>query len=314
MNLEIVGAGPYREWFCSCPFHVYGSPDFLELNAHKCEEVRYMLFHDSKVRAGLAVGLKGHELCSPFSAPFGGWVFPPSTSVKTVYETVDALCQFVLSSGMGMCLTLPPAFYSPDTIGKTVTALMGHPDVEMAHTDVNYHFDLETIGREGYEALLQRNAKKNLAHARRCGLTFEQVHGARGVEEAYRLIAANRHYKGYPLKMSLQDVIDTIHVVEADFFVVRQKDETVAAAQVFHVLEDVVQVIYWGGHPRHEDVRPVNFLAAELVAFYLARGVRIIDVGPSSEQGIPNFGLCSFKESIGCQASPKHTFRIKARE
>ena len=314
MDLQIVNAGLYREWFGSCPSHVYGSPDFLSLNADKCEEVRYMLFHDGKVRAGLAVGLKGAELCSPFSAPFGGWVFPPATSVKTVYEVVDALCRFVLSSGMGLCLTLPPAFYGSDVIGKTIAALMGHPDVEMAYTDVNYHFDLETVGRVGYEALLQRNAKKNLAHARRCGLTFEQVHGAGGIEEAYRLIASNRHHKGYPLKMSLQDVIDTTHVVEADFFVVRQKDETVAAAQVFHVQEAIVQVIYWGGHPLHEDVRPVNYLAAELVAFYLARGIRIIDVGPSSERGIPNFGLCRFKESIGCQASVKHTFRMKARQ
>jgi len=36
--------------------------------------------------------------------------------------------------------------------------------------------------------------------------------------------------------------------------------------------------------------------------------MRYIDIGPSTENSIPNYGLCEFKESIGCDISPKYTF------
>ena len=31
-------------------------------------------------------------------------------------------------------------------------------------------------------------------------------------------------------------------------------------------------------------------------------------IGPSTESSIPNYGLCEFKESIGCEINQKFTF------
>ena len=33
-----------------------------------------------------------------------------------------------------------------------------------------------------------------------------------------------------------------------------------------------------------------------------------VDIGPSTENSEPNYGLCEFKEGIGCKIVPKYTF------
>ena len=38
--------------------------------------------------------------------------------------------------------------------------------------------------------------------------------------------------------------------------------------------------------------------------------VVILDIGPSTENGIPNYGLCEFKESIGCSVTMKYSFEL----
>lgn len=82
----------------------------------------------------------------------------------------------------------------------------------------------------------------------------------------------------------------------------------VAAAQVFHVAKDTAQVIYWGDLAAYSHLRTMNRLAAFMYDHFSRLGVRILDIGPSTEDGEPNYGLCSFKEDIGCEVCTKHVF------
>ena len=38
--------------------------------------------------------------------------------------------------------------------------------------------------------------------------------------------------------------------------------------------------------------------------------LKVLDIGPSSVEGVPNYGLCSFKENIGCTISLRHVFQL----
>jgi len=42
--------------------------------------------------------------------------------------------------------------------------------------------------------------------------------------------------------------------------------------------------------------------------YYNNLNIKIIDVGPSSIFSVPDYGLCDFKESLGCHVSLKKTF------
>ena len=54
----------------------------------------------------------------------------------------------------------------------------------------------------------------------------------------------------------------------------------------------------------------MNYLAFSLFSYYFDKGLRILDIGPSTENGTPNYGLCEFKENIGCSVTLKYSFEL----
>jgi len=78
---------------------------------------------------------------------------------------------------------------------------------------------------------------------------------------------------------------------------------------VFHVSSVVVQVVYWGDLPEYAHLKTMNFLSYKLFEYYTGTNIHVIDIGPSTENSIPNFGLCEFKESVGCEITNKLTFQ-----
>lgn len=126
-----------------------------------------------------------------------------------------------------------------------------------------------------------------------------------------KFIRINRETKGYQLRMSYEANEATIQLVKADFFLVKLDDTAVASAMIFYVAEGIVQVIYWGDLPGYNDQKVMNYLSYQLVSHYIDKGMKILDIGPSSENSTPNFGLCDFKEGIGCVIDPKITWTLK---
>ena len=55
----------------------------------------------------------------------------------------------------------------------------------------------------------------------------------------------------------------------------------------------------------------MNFLSFHVFQYYKNQGIEIVDIGPSTENSIPNYGLCEFKESIGCDILIKTEFYKK---
>ena len=110
--------------------------------------------------------------------------------------------------------------------------------------------------------------------------------------------------------MTWDQIQETVKVIKADFFIVQQAaGKAIAAAMVFHVAEKIVQVVYWGDLPDFAHLKTMNFLSYKVFEYYKSKEIRIIDIGPSTENSIPNFGLCEFKESIGCDITSKFSFK-----
>jgi len=111
--------------------------------------------------------------------------------------------------------------------------------------------------------------------------------------------------------MTFEQIINTIQLIPADFFMVQQKvGESIGAAIVFHVADNIVRVIYWGDLPELSHMRTMNFLSFKIFEYYKNLGTEIIDVGISTVNSVPNNGLCEFKESIGCQTGLQYSFTL----
>jgi hypothetical protein len=311
MEILEVKESDYNE-IISSPYHVFGSAAFNDLNRNKCEKVHYLLFREGKFRLGIIGGIRNQGFFSPFSAPFGGYMYiSDDIRLQYIEEAIRILVTWARGKGyLSVIISLPPMLYESTFIAKQVNCLW-REGFEISKIDLNYSFNLECFN-ENYPDIIWYNARKNLKIAINSGLSLFECKTEQEKFLAYDIICRNREGRGFPLRMSWQQVADTIQIISADFFLVFSDHQTaVASAIVFHINEIVVQVIYWGDLQGYSELKLMNFLAFKVFEHYKSIGIKIVDVGPSTENSIPNYGLCEFKESIGCTINHKYTLTKK---
>lgn len=312
MEISKVTAKEYLQVFPK-PWSLFNSVAFSELNKEKCLDVHYLLFRDSKLRLGMIVGEKEDGLYVPFSAPYGGYSFNSSVSVTCYDEACAALKEYACNLGKPLCITIAASIYDSTDNTKLYSALV-RGGAKILYADINQHFELSRFAH--YEELLDSKNRNKLRNALNGDLTFVKLDSKNpsDVARAYEVIRTNHAERGFPLHMSLQNVLDTIRIIPADFFVVSDAEgHDVAAAQIFHATEDIYQVIYWGDVPSFSYLKSMNFLSYKVFEYYFKNcgNVRLLDIGTSSLHGEPNYGLCEFKENIGCYSTLKYSLVLK---
>ena len=308
--MEIVEAG-YREYstIIAEPYHIFGSAAFNHINEDKAESVHYLLFKEGKYRLGMIGGIRNNIFISPFSAPFGGFSFiQEDVRISYIDEAIQLLNEWVKKKGVKeIKITLPPTIYHESFLSKQINSLYRNGFM-IEKTDLNYAYCLQQFD-QNYAASIWYNARKNLKIALANNFSFRLGETADEKQTAYNIIKQNREARGFPLRMTWEQVQLSVSVIPADFFLVSNRDLLpVAAAVVFHLKPGVVQVIYWGDLPEHAHLKTMNFLSFKIFEYYHKLKLDIIDIGPSTENSIPNYGLCEFKESIGCGISCKFSF------
>ena len=306
MQIDMVQPGEYRQLFPH-PRHVFNSVDFTELNKEKCSSVQYLCFSENKARIGLVVGEKDGQFWSPFSAPFGGFDANQPDRIEYYDEAVALLKAHLEAAGKSLIIVLPPTVYGSYT-AKMYNALI-RGGAQLLFSELNYAYELDRF--KDFEANLERSARKNFHNARQYPFEFQQLERTpENITRAYTVIRDNRESKGYALQMSLESVLRTAPVVGAEFFMMSLDGADVAAAMVYPVTEGINQVIYWGDAPGYADCRAMNYFTYKVFEHYFDQGLKVLDIGPSSVEGIPNYGLCSFKENLGCTISLRHVFQL----
>ena len=309
MEIIEVSSSEYGDVIKS-PYHVFATAEFNHLNREKTEEVHYLLFREDKIRLGIIFGRKDKVLSSPFSAPFGGFSFV-SENVRLQYleESIGTLSNWASSRRVqSIEITIPPPFYNQSFIAKQVNCLwrMGY---EFSVIDLNFSYDICRIG-DSIQERIWRNARKNLRISSEAGLNLIIASDDQQRRSAYDIIAQNRIHRGFPLRMSWEQVMETSKLIPADFFIVENSNKVlIASAIVFHISEKIIQVIYWGDLLGYSELKPMNFLSYRLYEYYKLLGEEYMDIGHSTELSVPNYGLCEFKDSIGCSVNPRFTMK-----
>lgn len=304
LELDVLA---YEKFFPN-PYHVFNTARFNDLNSSKCEKVYYLAFKDSKVRLGIVFGMRDFKLIAPFSAPFGGF---EATSDDVRLNQIDAALNALevwakQNDFTDIKITLPPVFYNRNFINKLSNCLY-RAQFETVTLDLNYQFSVSKLEKDYMKDVIWYNARKNLNRSLQAGLTFEKIDNSQGIL-AYNIIAQNRKERGFPLRMTWDQIEATMNIIAIDFFLVKKENEAIASALIFHVAPSIVQVVYWGDLPAFSEHKTMNFLSYSVFNYYKENGIDIVDIGPSTEDSIPNFGLCEFKEGIGCDISNKSVF------
>ena len=139
------------------PLHAFGSPDFIRLNETKAEAVYYLMFKDSKYRLGLIVGICEGIAKSPFSAPFGGFVFiNQEVKIHHIDHALNALIKWAESKEIKeIRITLPPSLYHPSFIAKQLSSFY-RTGFKIEEIDLNYSFHQQKLKKLNQNLVMQQ--------------------------------------------------------------------------------------------------------------------------------------------------------------
>lgn len=305
MYLRFTTSKEYYEAFPH-PRNVFGSRDFIALNTPRAEAVRYIIGYDDKgaPRLGMIAGLRDGEWHCPFSAPFGEIAYRKPQSLEHIYDFMVELARRFAPAPLD--ITLPPEIYDPAMLSKVAGVIVNLGPARL-RMEYNYHYPLSQFPE--FRSHLDAAFRNHFNHALAEGFELEKTEDT---ERVYGIIAANRAHRGYPLAMSLEQVRATLDVVKADLFVLRHPEGDTASALIYHTAPGIAQVIYWGDCPGHDKARPMNILPYFVLRYYADHqpDIHTLDIGPASSEGIPNPGLCHYKEAFGCRCSLKLVARL----
>ena len=305
--IEEVSKEQYKE-IVNNTFSGFDKIDFIELNKYKVDEVKYFIFEDGKKRFGFVAGIKDGVLKSPFSATFSCFSEISNNKILYYHKAIKSLIEWSKDHNIKkIIICTPPLFYDENHITKFQNALFCN-GFKILDYDVN--FQLNLINKRLYDSIINTDARRNIKIAEKNNLIFQKTYD---ISSVYKVIKQNREEKGYPLWMSEQNIIDTSKIIKSDYFLVSYENKNIASAYIQHIKENIVNVVYWGNLQEYDRLCPMNFLAKNVYEYYLynKKKINYISIGTSTLDSIPNYGLCDFKESIGCDCSPKLNFILE---
>lgn len=295
---------------------IYDTADFCELNKDKVDTIDYLIIKKgTSPRFAIALGINKNQIMCPFSAPFGTLMpLKASSSVEHYDEAMNAIMAYYATANNfnTIFFRIPPLFYAEHELSAFVNSLH-RKGFMLQNVDLNFAINIPNAYKN-YDGIIKYDVRRNLRIAKESNLTLKIGEDNNDVSLAYDIILQNRTSKGYPLRMTKEQVLQTLSVVAHDVFIVQHEGQGVASAIVYHVNDKIAQVIYWGDIPGVTHLKSINYLAYQLIQYYGAKGFQYLDIGPSTENSIPNYGLCDFKESIGCERSLKFSMQKVIRE
>ncbi len=245
----------------------------------------------------LPVWIEDDIAYSPLRGTFGG--FGGAVSLKDYEHLVD---QLLLLGCKEYRIKLAPSSHDQEAFALAFNVL-SRAGFQVIGQELNYD---QKIGDE--IELSESNAKR-LRKIKRLG--FDAFPAS--LEEAYPMITENRRRKGRPVSMSLDALVEMAIVFPGHIncYSVMNDSYICAAAICIDISNNIRYVFMWGDAPGMESYSPIIMLA-DYIYFRAAMDCKtLLDVGTSTEDGMPNHGLVNFKRGLGFRESLKLTMGLK---
>jgi hypothetical protein len=301
----------YRRYFPvdSNPFI---SERFIELNRDKVDRIIRLVDESGEPVIGLVAGIKDGILKSPFSAPFGGFHFrKENIYISEIDRFLQLLSDYAAFRSLSRIeIITPPDLYHMTFNAKLINSLIRH-GYYSALPDITNWVDLALFNG----VFSQKNSREYFRQAERNNLVFSMAQNDRDREGIYKLICENRAKFGRPVYMTLDDILSTGLIWPAEFFKVESAERQIVASAIFYRShDDICYAVFWGDNDEGRPLRAMDFLLLNLFAYYKEAGFRYIDLGISTENGIPNEGLLRFKESHEAFSSLRYRFMLEIKK
>jgi hypothetical protein len=165
-----------------------------------------------------------------------------------------------------------------------------------------------------YVAALGSTGRNRLTNGLRAGIVFAPAATEAAWAACYALLAQTKRRRDATMKIGL-DYLLRLRGIFCERIAMHQltaEGNLVAAALVYRIAPEWECLIAWGDDTGWRPKNVMNVLAYHLVRTALAKRVRVLDLGISSVDGVPDDNLIRFKRSIGATAGLRIDFCLPA--
>ena len=293
----------------------FNEPAFADLNKERVEEVLYLIiYRGESARFAVIVGKDGEQGKVPFSAPYSYPVsIKPDNKVEEYDEGLKCLERYLYDNGIReLYFTFPPLFYDEHVLTAWISAFY-RTGYHVTKLDLSYSIDLKklNVDEKEYGELITQKGRKSLRKAMRNNLSVIRCETEEEYKEAYELVRIGHESKGYGVSLPFDKLQETLKLVDHDAFIVRSGSHGIVGEFLYKINDSIVHALYAGTHPDFLDAGGMNILTYHTIRYYGDLGYKIINKEASSTNSIPLYGLCNFKESVGCKRNLKFSFMKK---
>ena len=299
----------FKHFFPKDP-HPFISEEFLILNKGKVDKIVHLVEDQTKVQIGLAAGIKDGVFNTSFSSPFGGFHYrKESIQVSAIEQFLEQLTNYFENNEIEKAnLSLPPALYQESFNAKIINAFI-RLGFTMQLPEITSWIEL----RHFNEVFSHRNSREYYQQSLKNNLRFCTITDSADKEAAFEIIRENRMRFGRPIYMSFDDILHMEEIWPVDFFGINDSDGAMVASGIFYQFpRQIAYAVFWADTEQGRPLRAMDFLSFNLLSHYSSAGFEYIDLGISTESGIPNEGLLRFKETHEAVSSLRYSFTWNA--
>ena len=282
--------------------YIFNTPEFQSL---KTGVTRYfVLFESEQAIARICFSIDNNSAISGLQATFGSIDGENHIPVKAAKYFLDQVCEQLKSSGIKEIIIKHwPDCYSENNYIHEIFAELGF---KVTTSEINQHLVVEEAD---FKLLIRKNERKKLNQCLNKGYTFRHLSMAQ-LKDVYQLVTQTRERKGYPVSMAFDLLEKTMSSLPDNYllFGLFDKEELIAASVSIRISENILYNFYHADEISYRSTSPLVMLVEEIYRYCQQNGIKILDLGVSSEKGIKNEGLFVFKENLGCLTSKKNTY------
>jgi hypothetical protein len=301
--------------FLSADFnHIFNEIDFFKLHSTSNADKYFQLIRisDNKVFATITFFLNNHnQYLSPVRGTFGGISALDSVDFSLLEEFLTiAVNELLLRNSSMIKIKLQPLSHNPQLF-SVCSNIFSRLNFSITSYDLNYSLE---INNEVFLSKLSYGNQKKLKQCLKDGFFASKLDISR-FKEAYKVIQSNRESKGYPMTMDQSDFLEMVKIFPNNihcFAVFNPNDLSMIASSIcISINSDILYVFYWGDLPSSDSYSPITLLSSYIYDFAKENSYKIIDVGTSTINGEPNYGLINFKRNLGFEESLKLTLEFR---
>jgi Acetyltransferase (GNAT) domain len=280
--------------------YLFNTPGFQATK--KGESKYFVLQKNSRYIARLCFRLVADRAFSGYQATFGSVDFDDNVDTDAAKYLIEQAVLILQRDGFKEIVIK----HWPEAYGSGFHDIFLGLGFSLANREINQHL---AVGNEEFAEIIKRNERKKLNQALSRGFTFRNL-TVDDLPLIYQHVVETRKRKNYPVSMSYENLYQTILQLPDRYFLygLYDREKLIAASVSVQVATDIIYNFYHADDFNYRSLSPLVLLIQHIYQYCQQQGVRILDLGISSADGVLNQGLYIFKENLGCEISDKNTY------